>query len=194
MRPDLLRSWVQKYTARGRGRGTGRRGGDVRAGTPRDAPGPPAEQAIADKLLLARIRIALTIALTARQPRPVLVHPSDREAQYACDAYRQCLTPHGIEASMSRTCDCWDNVVAESFFATLELELIARHSWARRREAGQAIFRYTETWYKPRRRHSPLGYLSPVEFERRLAAQRKAPSTRCPKKTTGSHPPQNQNR
>lgn len=111
---------------------------------------------------------ALRMALAARQPRPGLVHHSDRGVQYACSDYRTVLAAGQIEASMSRQGDCWDNAVAESFFATLELELIARHRWGTRREARQAIFRYIETWYNPRRRHSTLGYLSPVEYERQF--------------------------
>jgi transposase InsO family protein len=113
---------------------------------------------------------ALRMALTTRHPRPGLLHHSDRGVQYACGEYRALLAAHTIEASMSRLGDCWDNAVAESFFATLELELIARRRWATRSEARQAIFRYIETWYNPRRRHSTLGYLSPVEYERRLTA------------------------
>lgn len=111
---------------------------------------------------------ALRMALAARQPRPGLVHHSDRGVQYACSDYRTVLAAGRIEASMSRKGDCWDNAVAESFFATLELELIARHRWATRSAARQAIFRYIETWYNPRRRHSTLGYLSPVEYEQQL--------------------------
>ena len=111
---------------------------------------------------------ALRMALAARQPRPGLVHHSDRGVQYACGDYRALLAAQQIEASMSRHGDCWDNAVAESFFATLELELIARHRWATRSAARQAIFRYIETWYNPRRRHSTLGYLSPVEYEQQL--------------------------
>ena len=111
---------------------------------------------------------ALRMALVTRQPGAGLVHHSDRGVQYACGEYRALLAARGIEASMSRKGDCWDNAVAESFFATLELELIARHRWATRAEARQAIFRYIESWYNLRRRHSTLGYLSPAEFEKQL--------------------------
>jgi transposase InsO family protein len=111
---------------------------------------------------------ALRMALAAREPAPGLMHHSDRGVQYACGEYRALLAEHDIEASMSRKGDCWDNAVAESFFATLELELIARHHWETRREARQAIFRYIETWYNLRRRHSTLGYRSPVEYENQL--------------------------
>ena len=73
-------------------------------------------------------------------------------------------------ASMSRRGDCWDNAVAESFFATLELELIVKSTWRSRDEARLAIFRYIETWYNRKRRHSTLGYVSPAEYEEQLEA------------------------
>ena len=115
---------------------------------------------------------ALRMALTERRPEPGLLHHSDRGVQYCCTAYQELLATHGIEASMSRKGDCWDNAVAESFFATLETELIARHigvtAWATRREARSAIFTYIATWYNTRRRHSSLGYRSPLRYEREV--------------------------
>lgn len=90
---------------------------------------------------------ARRIALVTRQPAAGVVHHSDRGVQYACGEYRTLLAARGIEASMSGKGDCWDNAVAESFFATLERVLIARHRWATRAEATQAIFRYIESWY-----------------------------------------------
>ena len=111
---------------------------------------------------------ALRMALQARRPAPGLLHHSDRGVQYACTEYRALLAAHGAEASMSRPGNCWDNAVAESFFATLELELIQRHDWHTREEARAAIFRYIETWYNGRRRHSTLNYLSPAAYERQL--------------------------
>jgi len=71
---------------------------------------------------------------------------------------------------MSRTGDCWDNAVAESFFATLKTELVADARWATRAAAASAIGHYSEGWYNRRRRHSTLDYLSPVEYEPRLSA------------------------
>ena len=111
---------------------------------------------------------ALQMALVTRRPAPGLVHHSDRGVQYACAEYRALLTTHGLEASMSRKGDCWDNAVAESFFATLEWELIGRSRWGTKADARRAIFHYIEAWYNPRRRHSTLGYLSPVQYERQL--------------------------
>jgi transposase InsO family protein len=108
---------------------------------------------------------ALRMALAARRPAAGLIHHSDRGVQYACTAYRALLAAHAIDASMSRSGDCWDNAVAESFFATLELELIARSTWATRRDARHAIFGFIQTWYNRKRRHSTLQYLSPMQYE-----------------------------
>ena len=71
-------------------------------------------------------------------------------------------------ASMSRKGDCYDNAVAESFFETLEFELIMQSDWHTKEEARRAIFRYIETWYNRKRRHSTLGYISPAEYEVQL--------------------------
>ena len=111
---------------------------------------------------------ALRMALAARRPEPGLIHHSDRGVQYACNAYRELLATHHIQASMSRTGDCWDNAVAESFFATLELELIARRTWRTHEDARHAIFGFIETWYNRKRRHSTLDYVSPVQYEHQL--------------------------
>lgn len=111
---------------------------------------------------------ALTMALTRRQPGPGVLHHTDRGSQYACHAYRAALTAAGMTCSMSRPGDCWDNAVAESFFATLKRELVDDADWPTRDDARTAIFRYLETWYNRRRRHSALGYVSPEEYERHL--------------------------
>jgi transposase InsO family protein len=89
-------------------------------------------------------------------------------AQYASAAYRAELMAHGMLASMSGKGDCYDNAVAERFFATLAFELIVQHDWHTRAEARRAIFRYIETWYNRKRRHSTLGYVSPAEYEAQL--------------------------
>lgn len=112
---------------------------------------------------------ALQMALDQRHPAPGLVHHSDRGVQYACTAYREVLAAHGLAASMSRRGDWWDNAVAESFFATLERELIDRWDWRTRAEAATALFDYIATWYNTRRRHSTLDYQSPAAYERQLA-------------------------
>jgi len=114
---------------------------------------------------------ALRMALGGRRPAPGLLHHSDRGVQYACAEYQALLSAHGLVASMSRKGDCWDNAVAESFFATLERELIVRSDWRTRDEARRALFRYIETWYNRARRHSTLGYLSPAAYEAQLPRQ-----------------------
>lgn len=111
---------------------------------------------------------ALRMAIGTRQPDPGLIHHSDRGSQYACTAYRELLAAHGMVASMSRRGDCWDNAVAESFFATLELELIIKSDWHTRDAARLAIFRYIEAWYNRSRRHSTLDYVSPARYELQL--------------------------
>ena len=112
---------------------------------------------------------ALTMALWRRKPGSGLLHHSDRGVQYASTAYQEILVQHGITCSMSRKGDCWDNAVAESFFATLEWELIEESDWHTREEARRDIFDYIEVWYNRQRLHSSLGYRSPAEYEDQLA-------------------------
>ncbi len=119
---------------------------------------------IADELTLS----ALRMARMARRPEPGLIHHSDRGSQYTSGDYRAELAAHGMIASMSGKGDCYDNAVAESFFSTLEFELLMKHDWHTRDDARRAIFRYIETWYNPKRRHSTLGYLSPAAYEEQL--------------------------
>ena len=88
---------------------------------------------------------ALDRALTLRRPRPGLIHHSDRGVQYASRPYQARLHAHGIVPSMSRVGDCWDNAVAESFFATLKRELVAHARWTTRREAHRALARAVTT-------------------------------------------------
>jgi putative transposase len=109
---------------------------------------------------------ALEMALARRRPLRGVLHHSDRGAQYASADYRLMLEKHGMECSMSRKGDCWDNAVAESFFATLKRELIDGTKWRTRAEAQAAIFEYIEVWYNRGRRHSSLGYVPPLEYER----------------------------
>jgi transposase InsO family protein len=111
---------------------------------------------------------ALRMALERRRPRAGLLHHSDRGSQYAATDYRELLAAHHLTASMSRRANCYDNAVAESFFATLRWELLERQQWSTRAAARTAIFEYIEVWYNRRRRHSALGYLSPWQFEQQL--------------------------
>jgi len=114
---------------------------------------------------------ALRMAIEARCPGGGLLHHSDRGVQYAALDYQELLAQHHIAVSMSRRANCYDNAVAESFFATLEWELIDRCDWRTRAEARLAIFEYIECWYNQKRRHSSLGYLSPVKYEEKLSGQ-----------------------
>lgn len=117
----------------------------------------------------ALTRDALLMALTGRRPAPGVLHHTDRGRQYAAGAYQDLLAAHAMECSMSRVGDCWDNAVAESFFATLKRELADAADWATRDDARTAVFEYIEVWYNQQRRHSSLGYLSPAAFEQRAA-------------------------
>jgi putative transposase len=108
---------------------------------------------------------ALRMALYERQPDPGLLHHSDRGSQYASDQIRQVLAKNNIEVSMSRTGNCYDNAVAESFFSTLKCELVHHQDYKTRQEASISLFEYIAGFYNTVRRHSTLGYLSPNEFE-----------------------------
>jgi len=110
---------------------------------------------------------ALHHALRSRRPAPGLMHHTDRGSPYASDEYRQALLDRGIVASMSRTADCYDNAVAESFFATLKAEHVDHQDFATRASGTASIGDYVERFYNTARRHSHLGYVSPIEFELR---------------------------
>jgi putative transposase len=113
---------------------------------------------------------ALEMALGRRRPGPGLIHHSDRGVQYACGDFQRLLRRHGMKPSMSRKGDPYDNAVAESFFKTLKVELVYRRRFRTREEARAAIAEYIEVFYNGQRQHSTLGYLSPVEYEKRLQA------------------------
>ena len=110
---------------------------------------------------------ALQMALWSRRPpKGQLIHHSDRGVQYASHAFRRLLKAHGIEGSMSRKGDCWDNAVVESFFGSLKSERIHWRSYQTREEARADIVEYITMFYNSHRLHSYLGYQSPDEFER----------------------------
>lgn len=109
---------------------------------------------------------ALRMALEQRRPSPGLLHHSDRGSQYAAGSYQSLLRRSGVEVSMSRAGDCFDNAVVESFFSTLKTELRSDGIYRTRQQAYGAVFDYIERFYNRKRRHSTLGYRSPVEFER----------------------------
>jgi transposase InsO family protein len=127
--------------------------------------------AMADHLRTELVLAALEMALRHRRPEPGVIHHSAHGCQYTSVAFSQRCQQAGVSQSMGSVGDCYDNALAESFFATLECELIARSHWRTHREARLAVFDYIETFYNPRRRHSALAYLSPAEYERREHAE-----------------------
>ena len=119
-----------------------------------------------DATLSTRLPLAaLDAALGRRRPGATLLHHSDRGCQYTSRDYRAALATHGITASMSRVGNCWDNAVAESFFATFKNELVHRHEWSTRVELRAHVFDYIEVFYNRRRLHSSVNYRSPAEVE-----------------------------
>ena len=113
---------------------------------------------------------ALKQAIESRRPEAGWMHHSDQGVQYACGKYQQVLKQQVLQSrnavvSMSRRGNCWDNALAESFFGTLKKELIQGERYRTREQAVSAIFEYIEVFYNRQRKHSKLGYQSPVEFE-----------------------------
>ena len=115
---------------------------------------------------------ALDRAVAERTPTPGFVHHSDRGSVYASGDYGDALTKLGAVKSMSRKGDCWDNAVAESFFATIKGEMIDHHDYQTRASAIAAIADYIDGFYNPCRRHSAIGYVSPIEFELKFMSEK----------------------
>jgi putative transposase len=109
---------------------------------------------------------ALDMALEQRRPTGV-IHHSDQGTQYTSIAFGERCRRAGVRPSMGSVGDCFDNAMCESFFATVECELLERRKFKTQAEARLAVFEFVEGWYNPWRRHSSLGYLSPSDFERR---------------------------
>ncbi len=124
--------------------------------------------AMADHMRTELCLAALHQAVASRQPGPGLVHHTDRGCQYTSRAYQAALGSRGITPSMSRKGNCWDNAVSESFFGTLEQELVRENDgdWNDLDEARAAVSNYIHSFYNSMRRHSTIGYRSPVDFER----------------------------
>lgn len=108
---------------------------------------------------------ALKMALARRRPKANLLHHSDRGSQYACWDYRQLLEKHGIQASMSRSGNCYDNAVVESFFSTFKTEMVYQESFQTPEQARTKVFEWIEVFYNRQRRHSSLNYRSPEAFD-----------------------------
>lgn len=117
---------------------------------------------------------ALRMAVWQRQPKPGLIVHSDRGSQYASKKYRRLLKAHQSTGSMSRKGDCWDNSVAESFFASLKKERVVWRNYRTRYEAQQDVLNYITMFYNSRRLHSYLGYVSPCDYESVRSEMRKA--------------------
>ena len=121
--------------------------------------------ATADHLRTDLVAQALTNAVAIRRPTGPVIFHSDRGCQYTSAQYARLAERFGVRLSVGRKGQCWDNAVAESFFATIKAELLDRRAWPTRVRAEQAIFEWIEGWYNTRRRHSTLDYLSPAAYE-----------------------------
>jgi putative transposase len=124
--------------------------------------------AMADHLRTELVLDALNMALYRRRPKNV-IHHSDQGCQYTSIAFGKRCAEAGVRPSMGSVGDCYDNAMCESFNATLECELLVKHRFRNQREAALAVFDFIEGWYNPHRRHTSIGNISPVEFERRMS-------------------------
>jgi putative transposase len=131
--------------------------------------------AMSTSLSTPLVLAALEMAVRQRQPSGV-VHHSDHGCQYTSVAFGQRCIDAGVKPSMGSVGDAYDNAMAESFFSTLECEVIARQSLMPRDQARREVFSFIEGWYNPRRRHSALGYKSPNQFEAAALEMAAAPS------------------
>jgi putative transposase len=112
---------------------------------------------------------ALLMALWRRGKPRELLHHSDQGSQYTSEEFQRLLSEHGVTCSMSRQGNVWDNSAMESFFSSLKTERVNRHQYRSRDEARADVFDYIERFYNPRRRHSSIGFISPVEFEKNVS-------------------------
>ena len=108
---------------------------------------------------------ALMMAIWRRGKQQALLHHSDRGSQYTSEQFQRLMADQGITCSMSRSGNCWDNAAMESFFSSLKTERTARKTYRTRDEARADVFDYIECFYNPKRRHSTIGYMSPMDFE-----------------------------
>ena len=120
---------------------------------------------MSDHMKAELVNNALLMAICIRKPKAGLLWHTDRGSQYASNSHREILQKYGIQQSMSRKGNCWDNAVSESFFHTIKTELIHQVKFKTREEAKQSIFEFIEVFYNRKRMHSANDYLSPVEFE-----------------------------
>lgn len=140
---------------------------------------------MADHMRSELVTDALKMAVAARKPAPGLIHHSDQGSQYVSLAFGQAAKADGISRSMGHVGSAYDNSVSETFFATLKKELIHRRTWPTRHELQAEVFNYIEGFYNRQRRHSYLGYLSPLQFESRACPGLETPTqTPIPAPTT----------
>ena len=122
--------------------------------------------AMSERMTKSLVMQALFRGVSAKRPAKGLILHSDRGSQYTSEPFQRLLADQGLACSMSRSGNCWDNAAMESFFSSLKTERTARTLYHTRDQAKADVFDYIECFYNPRRRHSTLGYLSPIEFER----------------------------
>ncbi|WP_295691596.1 IS3 family transposase [uncultured Maricaulis sp.] len=120
-----------------------------------------------DAMTAQMVTDALMMAIWRRGRPDTLLHHSDQGSQYTSESFQRLMADHGITCSMSRSGNCWDNAAMESFFSSLKVERIRGQVYRTRDQARADVFDYIERFYNPRRRHSTLGYLSPMDYERR---------------------------
>jgi transposase InsO family protein len=133
---------------------------------------------MADHMRAALVNQALAMAICQRRPAAGLIRHTDRGSQYGADSYQQLLMQHGIQPSMSRKGNCWDNAVAESFLHTLKTELIYVEDLDTHEQTQTAVFEYIEVFYNRQRCHAANGYLAPLAYEQAL----KTNEILCPEK------------
>jgi putative transposase len=121
---------------------------------------------MSDTMTAQLVTDALVMAIWRRGKPDALLHHSDQGSQYTSEQFQRLMADNGVSCSMSRSGNCWDNAAMESFFSSLKTERIARKTYRTRNQAKQDVFDYIERFYNPTRRHSTLGYISPMEFER----------------------------
>jgi putative transposase len=108
----------------------------------------------------------MMMAIWRRGKPDALLHHSDQGSQYTSEQFQRLMQDKGVTCSMSRSDNCWDNAAMESFFSSLKTERVRKKVYRSRDQARTDVFDYIERFYNPTRRHSTLGYLSPIDFER----------------------------
>ena len=120
---------------------------------------------MSDSMTAQLVTDALVMAIWRRGKPQALLHHSDQGSQYTSEQFQRLMADHGVICSMSRSGNCWDNAAMESFFSSLKIERAARKTYRTRDDAKADVFDYIERFYNPKRRHSTIGYMSPMDFE-----------------------------